>query len=641
MSCGQPSQDEAASENIPILPPPSSTCVRCGQPPKIVVRATAWCHDCFLASFQGRFRKSLEGAKIVSKNGFEAYKKGGEVRKGENNQNQNQKKRELSKVVLAFSGGASSRAMLELFKSSYFKQPEPEPEVEVATATVELEELERTEDQEDAPQLRKKKKGGPKKQFFPPAFHPDSTVVFIDESELPEFGPDQTSEIEQIVTSTTPFRFLPLKLSTLFSSSSSLLLSTSTSSPLLPSHSSASTSSSTERLLALLHPASAPLPPTTYSTLHQTLLQTLLLSTTRSLGAEILLMGDNSTRLGIKTISNISQGRGYSLGEEISIEYIHSQAQQVEVAQGQGQEEEEEEGRGDVLVCRPMGTSLSKEVGYYVQSEGLETVTVRNEDTSVRALDGEGFGRVEKDIKKVGIGKLVEEEADERCLWEWIDFVLNLEAQFPSTVSIITKTAHKLGLRSSDSIVLDQPGHACALCEMPAQRNAEGWNRSITISDLQSARQALAQPANPTTLEKTKGTATTKMGNVARKREPYQPSKNHLLSPEDDSSTPSSSPADPTVTATQEKEQEEGKEDVFDLSSHLCYACLLLLQTSKKSSIKKPSTTIDGKEEGRLELPSYVLENVERSRKGTTTMKEVKGEEGIKREIQEFLLEED
>jgi len=49
------------------------------------------------------------------------------------------------------------------------------------------------------------------------------------------------------------------------------------------------------------------------------------------------------------------------------------------------------------------------------------------------------------------------------------------------------------------------------LLHRPAQINAEGWNRAITISDLISARQALVQPALPTTLEErnTLKTATT------------------------------------------------------------------------------------------------------------------------------------
>jgi hypothetical protein len=75
--------------------------------------------------------------------------------------------------------------MLELFKTSYFKQPEPtpalepEPEQEPTSESV--------VDGEGATEVKKPKKKGPKKQFFPPAFS-ECSVVFIDESELPGFG---------------------------------------------------------------------------------------------------------------------------------------------------------------------------------------------------------------------------------------------------------------------------------------------------------------------------------------------------------------------------------------------------------------------------------------------------------------------
>jgi len=74
----------------------------------------------------------------------------------------------------------------------------------------------------------------------------------------------------------------------------------------------------------------------------------------------------------------------------------------------------------------------------------------------------------------------------------------------------------------------------------------------------------------------------------------------------------------------------------FDLSNHLCYACLLLLQTSSSSSKKKVNSSSD-KEQDRIELPPYVLENVER-KSDNPKLKEVKGQEGLRKEIQEYLI---
>lgn len=543
------------------------------------------------------------GAKMVSTNGFEAYE--GIEQSGKE---KGKARKELSNVLLAFSGGASSRAMLDLFNDSYYKQPEPQPETPAQP------EAEQTvaEDQGGASEgMPKKKKKEKKPMRLPPAFA-QCKVVFIDESEIPGFGEDRTEETRQIVGSTTPFTFLPLKLSSLFSTSSSHL-STSLLSSSLPSTSSTSSLSPRDQLLSLLFPP-VPLSPTSFSTLHSTLLNSLLLHTARQENCEVLLTGESSTRLGIKTISSMSQGRGYSLGEEISIDYVH---------RGEGEGEEQ------LLVCRPMGQILSKEIAYYTRTEGLESLVVVNEDTSVGGFAPSG-GHAGRDIKKIAIGQLVE------------DFVLNLETQFPSTVSIITKTAHKLGMRSAHLSTLSSEnpspstseGNNCVLCEMPAQANAEGWRHAITISDLESARQALENPAvAPTSLE---SRSTTHESSEGKRRTPYQPSKNHLLSTTndiEDSTSPSHIDSLEKGSGSNKAEEEESS----SLSSHLCYACLLLLQTARPPTSKPTREDDDGK----IVLPGYVGENLRRKierEEGIIRTREVGGEEGLRKEVEEYLL---
>lgn len=77
--------------------------------------------DCFLASFQGRFRKNLEGAKLVSRNGFKHYTGGGDRAGGGGKKIGNPRHdQELSNVVLAFSGGSSSRSVYSLSLSASF-----------------------------------------------------------------------------------------------------------------------------------------------------------------------------------------------------------------------------------------------------------------------------------------------------------------------------------------------------------------------------------------------------------------------------------------------------------------------------------------------------------------------------------------
>ncbi|GAA6059547.1 hypothetical protein JCM10212_000603, partial [Sporobolomyces blumeae] len=463
MSCGQPTEDEQLRETIPVVPQPSKECVRCKLPPKIVVRATAWCHDCFLASFQGRFRKNLESAKLVSRSGFDVYEGIVDERavKGK-------PRNDLSTVVLAFSGGASSRAMLELFKTSYYKNLlPPSPEHPTAASPRPVPSASTDLPASDPPSEGVKSKKKKKPVRLPQAFG-ECVVVFIDESEVPGYGDDRTDEVRQIVESTTPFRFHPVKLSSVFApsaststSTDSACLSTSLSSASLPSHASSTSTASgddasshqRDQLLSLLSPSSSSssssssrpssisLSATTSSTLHSTLVHSLLLSTAESLGAEVLLVGDSLTRVGVKVIQTMSQGMGASMGEIVASEHVHrfpvnrprparSNSESNAPGPNRTGSPERRGTRGDssneidadedekkLLVVRPMGAALAKEVAYYVETEGLARVAVPNEETRVGFYGvgkGDGPGRTEKDIKKVGIGKLVEGEGPKR-----------------------------------------------------------------------------------------------------------------------------------------------------------------------------------------------------------------------------------
>ncbi|GAA5926637.1 hypothetical protein JCM1841_003189 [Sporobolomyces salmonicolor] len=584
MSCGRPTQDEAGEDHMPPAVTPSSSCVRCGNPPKIVVRTTAWCHDCFLAAFTSRFRRGIDGARTVSKSGFDVY----EGIK-HNPRRKEQEGGSLSKVLLAFSGGASSRAMLELFEASYFKQ---------------------LSDQADEPTADSKGKQRKKHSRHPPAFA-ECEVVYVDESGLPGHGEDHTEEIRRIVETTTPFTFVPLKLEDVFAPSSSPVFDTSLLSSSLPSSPLPSSSSSSLSALSQLHSLftrNPALSSTSSTALRTALLSSLLRRTARQRGAEVLLLGDSGTRIGIKILAGMAQGRGFSAGEEVASEYV-----------------DRSEGAGcEVLVVRPLALSLAKEVVYYGKTKGLETVTVLNEETSVAGMNRLG-GEGRKDVKKRGIEALVE------------DFVLSLESQFPSTVSTVVRTAHKLGLRAADAAIRshgERGTETCALCGMPAQRDAEGWRRAITISDLQAARKALA----PAAKFSTSGGEITEVP-VSGRKAPYQPSKAHLL---DESAPDSSAPLPPPASVS--LPASTPPTNSIPLARHLCYACLLILQTAAPPSaatLKQPTTTTE------MVLPPYVWEAVqghEKRRLGAkgeevVGTKETKGVEVLRKEVEGFLLE--
>jgi len=137
----------------------------------------------------------------------------------------------------------------------------------------------------------------------------------------------------------------------------------------------------------------------------------------------------------------MSQGRGWSLGEEISIEYIHQTSK--------------EGGESPLLICKPMGSSLAKEVGYFVKSENLDIVTITNEDTSLitTSLQGDnssvGPAKIEKDIKKIGIRKLVEGKITNAPPLPFLQFTIfslspSFTHSFPGDIIALRLTDQKL-----------------------------------------------------------------------------------------------------------------------------------------------------------------------------------------------------
>jgi cytoplasmic tRNA 2-thiolation protein 2 len=186
---------------------------------------------------------------------------------------------------------------------------------------------------------------------------------------------DRTEEIREIV-STTPFRLHALKLESVFASSpalstESLFASSPALSTSLLSTASISAPTPLESLQTLLSPTTHS--PTSLRSLHTSLLHSLLRQTARTHDCDILLMGETATRVAIKTISGMAEGRGWSMGEEVGSEWD---------AEG-------------VMVVRPMSLMLAKEVEFWNRLKGLQSLVVVNPGTTVEA-------------KKAGIEALTE-----------------------------------------------------------------------------------------------------------------------------------------------------------------------------------------------------------------------------------------
>ncbi|XP_004704796.1 cytoplasmic tRNA 2-thiolation protein 2 isoform X1 [Echinops telfairi] len=129
----------------------------------------------------------------------------------------------------------------------------------------------------------------------------------------------------------------------------------------------------------------------------QTLRTHLLLHVARTHGYSKVMMGDSCTRLAIKLLTNLALGRGAFLAWDTGFS---------------------DERHGDVVVVRPMREHTLKEVAFYNRLFTVPTVLTPTIST--------------KAPEKASIHRLMEA------------FVLQLQAQFPSTVSTVYRTSEKL-----------------------------------------------------------------------------------------------------------------------------------------------------------------------------------------------------
>lgn len=246
-------------------------------------------------------------------------------------------------------------------------------------------------------------------------------------------------------------------------------------------------------------------------------------------GHKAVIMCDTATKLAAKTLSAMSKGQGWNLGELVSASDVPIHGSHVRI-------------------YRPLSNVSSGEVNFYATA-------AKDWPASISSPN------------RAGIDGLLE------------NFVDNLEVGFPSTVSIIGRTAGKLGMRSSDT---EAAKVRCPVCRQPADQDARKWREAASLSSL------IEEPA--TTSPRTNGTA------------------------EDDSHTDSAPAPTPAPLA--------------DL---LCYGCLVPFL--ELQAAKKPGEAADQPQQV-LTLPTYSQEIIAERQK-------LMGRKELKKEIQEFLLEDD
>lgn len=341
-------------ENVPALleSKPSKTklnsrrtCMKCctSEAVAVVRMDDPLCRTCFLAYFTHKFRATIGKARAV--------------RAGE-------------KVLLAFSGGQSSSAMLHLVSEGVSSRV-------------------------------------PKKLRFEPG------VVFIDEGEILNCDKEERlRSVEQIteITSKIGFPYHQLCLEDAFDWEKFTQDGTTCCRNLEKLETG---KDNAEKLKCLLE---ATLSLTAKEDLVKTLRTRVLLDTARKEGYSKVMLGDSATRISIRLLSDISQGRGGDLPYDTGFS---------------------DERHGDVIFIRPMREFMIKEIALYNYFNRVETVSIRK------------------------LGSMTHSHASIDHLTE--EFVSSLQLEFPFTVSTIFRTGDKLsGKEFSD----DHP--ICAFCGVPS-----------------------------------------------------------------------------------------------------------------------------------------------------------------------------
>uniref|UniRef100_A0A8C5R0G6 Cytoplasmic tRNA 2-thiolation protein 2 n=1 Tax=Leptobrachium leishanense TaxID=445787 RepID=A0A8C5R0G6_9ANUR len=151
----------------------------------------------------------------------------------------------------------------------------------------------------------------------------------------------------------------------------------------------------------------------------------LILHTARGCGYSKVMSGESLTRLAVSLLSNISLGRGAFLPLDTGFS----------------------DGRyGDVLFIRPMREYSLKEIAFYNRLFSVSSIFIPTLDT--------------KAPENSSIQRLTE------------TFVTKLQADFPSTVSTVYRTSEKLNTCSAEDRQEDHLQERCLLCQCPLDTHA-------------------------------------------------------------------------------------------------------------------------------------------------------------------------
>ncbi|XP_035667232.1 cytoplasmic tRNA 2-thiolation protein 2-like [Branchiostoma floridae] len=371
MECGGQLDD---METLPQRPPAAKkkNCVRCGKDAVLVVQTSAaFCRECFLNYFTHKFRSGLGKSRVVQP--------------GE-------------KVLLAFSGGPSSAALLHLVKRG-MEEGTQKKRLRIEPGVVFIDEgsiIQGFDVDQRQRSVQTISKIAGESGF--PVHHvmlEDITTVQATEADLPVSNcagtsPATTEDVERQVKSLSTDDTSADRLKRLFEEAKSL--------------------TAKEDLLQILR-------------------SKLLVRVARTHGYTKVMVGDSGTRLSVRIMADIAQGRGAALPLNTGFA---------------------DDRHGDVVIVRPMRDFIAKEISMYnticqVESAFLPTLTTRV-------------------AEKASIGHLTEA------------FISGLQVNFPSTVSTVFRTGAKLCV--SDTENRPEGYKRCAMCKAPLDTGQQGLLQS-------------------------------------------------------------------------------------------------------------------------------------------------------------------
>ncbi|CAO3568427.1 unnamed protein product [Mortierella alpina] len=384
-------------------------CCKCkSEKSTIIVRYAEYCDPCFLIALDSKFRTALRNAR--------PYR----VTNPEN-------------VMLAFSGGSSSRSLIHLFDVFHSLPPEvatnkQQPKIYNNIHVCHIDEscLMEPIQEQDQDHSSSTQSTMEQARSIAAGYGYEFHGVHIEDIYDPEWTDSRCFDaVATLITS------LPKDQLTISGQAPELL------SKILPSSTTSSersTLSRQERIEKLNSLLRACTTLTAKETILQHFRSSLLIQLTKRAQCTILALGDSATRVAVQIIGLTAIGRGYSLPHETSLlsDWIQ-----------------------DCKVIRPLKDCLVKELDTFCSLRQLELI-----EKHEAQLDW--TMRTKAEIKS--IDRLTQE------------FITGLDKEFPSTVATVCRTAAKL--TAPGATYQDR----CPLCHGPVQKDVQEWKNRITVT---------------------------------------------------------------------------------------------------------------------------------------------------------------